>query len=221
MTEFIYLHGFASGPGSQKGCAFKDHFERAQLSFTIPDLQQGDFENLTLTKQVSLIQKIIDEKRGANFALIGSSMGGYLATLIAETRKEIKALYLMAPGFNFLNRWMENMGWDKNSFSSVPDSIPVFHYSYNREVNLNTGLFLDAVKWDAMPITRCIPMRIVHGLHDETVNIQESIEFARKRPWCQFKELDSDHGLLSYIDWIANDCLEFFRSNNLITSESE
>ncbi len=220
MTEFIYLHGFASGPGSQKACVFKDYFEAAQLSFTIPDLQQGDFENMTLTKQVSLVQNIIDKKRGANFALIGSSMGGYLATLIAETRKEIKALYLMAPGFNFLNRWMMNMGWDKNSLSSVPDLIQVFHYSYNRQVNLNTGLFRDALKWDSLPLSRCVPMRIVHGLHDETVNIQESIEFARTRPWCQFKELDSDHGLLSCIDWIVNDCLEFFRLNDLINSRS-
>jgi len=78
MTEFIYLHGFASGPGSQKARVFKDRFEKAKLSLTIPDLQQGDFENLTLTKQVSLVQSIIDAKPGAGFALIGSSMGAML-----------------------------------------------------------------------------------------------------------------------------------------------
>ena len=121
MTEFIYLHGFASGPGSQKACIFKDHFEKSRLSITIPDLQQGDFENLTLTKQISVVQSIIDGKPGVDFALIGSSMGAYIAALLAETRKEIKALYLMAPGFNFLNRWMETMGWDKNSLASTQE----------------------------------------------------------------------------------------------------
>jgi len=216
MTEFIYLHGFASGPGSQKACIFKNHLEKAQLSITIPDLQQGDFENMTLTKQISLVQSIIDEKPGVDVALIGSSMGAYLAALIAETRKEIKAVYLMAPGFNFLNRWMENMGWDKNSLSSTPDLIRVFHYSYNREVNLSTDLFRDALKWDSLSLTRNIPIRIVHGLHDETVNIRESRDFAGSRPWCQLKELDSDHGLLSCIDWIVADCMEFFRLNNLL-----
>ncbi|MBT5471899.1 MAG: hypothetical protein HOK41_14950 [Nitrospina sp.] len=215
MTEFIYLHGFASGPGSQKARIFKIHFEKAHLSITIPDLQQGDFENMTLTKQISLVQNIIDGNPGTDVALIGSSMGAYIAVLIAETRKEVKALYLMAPGFNFLNRWMENMGWDKNSLSSTPDLIQVFHYSYNNEVSLNTNLFRDAVNWDSLLLTRNIPIRIVHGLHDETVGIQESRDFAGSRPWCQLKELDSNHGLLSCIDWIVVDCMEFLRLNNL------
>ena len=215
MTEFIYLHGFASGPGSQKARIFKIHFEKAHLSITIPDLQQGDFENMTLTKQISLVQNIIDGNPGTDVALIGSSMGAYIAVLIAETRKEVKALYLMAPGFNFLNRWMENMGWDKNSLSSTPDLIQVFHYSYNKEVSLNTNLFRDAVNWDSLLLTRNIPIRIVHGLHDETVGIQESRDFAGSRPWCQLKELDSNHGLLSCIDWIVVDCMEFLRLNNL------
>ena len=190
---------------------FKDRFEKARLPLTIPDLQQGNFENLTLTNQVSLVQSIIDGKPGARFALIGSSMGGYVAALTAETRKEIEELYLMAPGFNFLNRWMENMGWEKNSFSSTPDLIRVFHYSYNREVTLNTHLFRDAMRWDSLPLIRNIPIRVVHGIHDETINIQESRDFAGSRPWCQLKELDSDHGLFSCIDWIIDDCMKFFR----------
>ena len=216
MTEFIYLHGFASGPGSQKAFIFKNNFDKFNLSITIPDLQQGDFENMTLTKQISLVQNIIDGNPGIDVALIGSSMGAYIGALIAETRKEIKALYLMAPGFNFLNRWMENMGWDKNSLFATPDFIQVYHYSYNRVVSLNTNLFRDAVKWDSLLLTRNIPIRIVHGLHDETVSIQESRDFSGSRPWCQIKELDSDHGLLSCIDWIIADCMRFFRLNNLI-----
>lgn len=216
MTEFIYLHGFASGPGSQKACIFKNNFDKFNLSITIPDLQQGDFENMTLTKQISLVQNIIDGNPGVDVALIGSSMGAYIAALIAETRKEIKALYLMAPGFNFFNRWMENMGWDKNSLFTTPDFIQVYHYSYNREVSLNTNMFRDAVKWDSLFLTRNIPIRIVHGLHDETVSIQESRDFSGSRPWCQIKELDSDHGLLSCIDWIVEDCMKFFRLNNVI-----
>ena len=210
MIEFIYLHGFASGPSSQKALVFKNHFKKAGLSLTIPDLQEGGFENLTLTKQVSVVQKIIDERPDARFALIGSSMGGYLAALTAETRTQIEALYLMAPGFNFLNRWMENMGWDKNF--ATPDLIRVFHYRYNREVTLNTGLFRDAIHWDSLPLVCNIPTRVVHGIHDETINIQESRDFVKSRPGCQLKELDSDHGLFSCIDWIVDDCMKFFRT---------
>jgi uncharacterized protein len=208
MIEFIYLHGFASGPSSQKACVFKERFKKAGLTLTIPDLQEGDFENLTLTSQVSLVQRIIDERPGTRFALIGSSMGGYVAALIAETRKEVEALYLMAPGFNFLNRWKKNMGWDK---SSPPDLIRVFHYRYNKEMKLKTDLFRDAINWDSLPMVRDVPTRIVHGIHDETVAIQESRDYASSRPWCQLIELDSDHGLISCVDWMVDDCMKFFQ----------
>ena len=210
MTEFIYLHGFASSPRSQKARKFKERFRKARLPLTIPDLQQGDFENLTLTRQISLVKNIIENKPESNFALIGSSMGGYVAALTAEACMGVRALYLMAPGFNFLKRWMKSLGWDRNSFGSTPDFIRVFHYSYNKEVNLNTGLFLDAVNWESTPLTRNIPTCVVHGIHDESINIQESRNFVSTRPWCELKEVDSDHGLLSEIDWIVEDCLEFF-----------
>ena len=140
MTEFIYLHGFASGPGSNKAKAFKKRFDELGISIHVPDLQQGDFENLTLTGQIELVQGIIDKNKGKSFALIGSSMGGYLASLIAQTRESVQALFLMAPGFNFLNRWRKKLDISK----TTDELIPVFHYRYNKEVRLNTYLFRDA-----------------------------------------------------------------------------
>ena len=132
MTEFIYLHGFASGPGSNKAKAFKKRFDELGISIHIPDLQQGDFENLTLTGQIELVQALIDKNKGKSFALIGSSMGGYLASLIAQTRESVQALFLMAPGFNFLNRWRKKLDISKTQ----DELIPVFHYRYNKEVPL-------------------------------------------------------------------------------------
>jgi uncharacterized protein len=211
MMKFIYLHGFASGPDSQKACVFKDRFQKARQSLSVPDLQEGDFENLTLSKQVALIQRIIDKNPEDSYALIGSSMGGYVAALTAETRKEITALYLMAPGFNFLNRWVRRLNWDLDS--TIPDSIQVYNYRYQKEVTLSTGLFRDAKEWNSLPLKRQLPVRVVHGVHDETVPIQESRDFVRSRSWCQLQEVDSDHGLFSCIDWIIDDCLEFFQKN--------
>ena len=212
MTEFIYLHGFASGPNSSKAQAFKKRFEKLNITFHVPDLQEDDFENLTLSRQIMLVQNIIYRDKRKKFGLIGSSMGGYLASLIAQTRDSVKALYLMAPGFNFLNRWRETLNLSK----STQDLIPVFHYRYNKEVLLNTYLFRDAETWESLPFKRKIPTLIVHGLHDKTVNILESRNFVSKHPGCELKELDSDHGLLSCMDWIVEDCLRFFQDQRLL-----
>ena len=212
MTEFIYLHGFASGPSSNKAKAFKNRFEDLNIPLHIPDLQQGDFENLTLTGQIELVQGIIDKNKGQSFALIGSSMGGYLASLIAQTRESVQALFLMAPGFNFLNRWRKKLDISK----TTDELIPVFHYRYNKEVRLNTYLFRDAETWESLPLDRKIPTFIVHGLHDETIDIEESRNFVRKKSFCSLKELDSDHGLLSCIDSIIEDSLGFFNQQKLL-----
>ena len=212
MTEFIYLHGFASGPNSSKAQAFKKRFEKLNITFHVPDLQEDDFENLTLSRQIRLVQNIIDRDKRKKFGLIGSSMGGYLASLIAQTRDSVKALYLMAPGFNFLNRWRETLNLSK----STQDLIPVFHYRYNKKVLLNTYLFRDAETWESLPFKRKIPTLIVHGLHAKTVNILESRNFVSKHPGCELKELDSDHGLLSCMDWIVEDCLRFFQDQRLL-----
>ena len=212
MTEFIYLHGFASGPNSSKAQAFKKRFEKLNITFHVPDLQEDDFENLTLSRQIRLVQNIIDRDKRKKFGLIGSSMGGYLASLIAQTRDSVKALYLMAPGFNFLNRWRETLNLSK----STQDLIPVFHYRYNKKVLLNTYLFRDAETWESLPFKRKIPTLIVHGLHDTTVDILESRNFVNTHPGCELKELDSDHGLLSYMDWIVKDCLRFFQDQRLL-----
>ena len=212
MTEFIYLHGFASGPGSNKAKAFKKRFDELGISIHVPDLQQGDFENLTLTGQIELVQGIIDKKKDKNFGLIGSSMGGYLASLIAQTRESVQALFLMAPGFNFLNRWRKKLDISK----TTAELIPVFHYRYNKEVRLNTYLFRDAETWESLPLDRKIPTFIVHGLHDETIDIEESRNFVREKSFCSLKELDSDHGLLSCIDSIIEDSLGFFNQQKLL-----
>ena len=212
MTEFIYLHGFASGPGSNKAKAFKKRFDELGISIHVPDLQQGDFENLTLTGQIELVQGIIDKKKDKKFGLIGSSMGGYLASLIAQTRESVQALFLMAPGFNFLNRWRKILDISK----TTDELIPVFHYRYNKEVRLNTYLFRDAETWESLPLVRKIPTFIVHGLHDETIDIEESRNFVRKKSFCSLKELDSDHGLLSCIDSIIEDSLGFFNQQKLL-----
>ncbi len=216
MTQFIYLHGFASGPGSKKATAFKKRFDSNSISLEVPDLEGGDFQRLSLTKQLKTIDDCMGQYPGERFGLIGSSMGGYLAALKAQTREEVAAIYLMAPGFNFLKRWGDRFQGHLKGSKGIPDLIPVYHYRYNKEMHLSADIFCDAEKWACLDLDRDLPTRIVHGIHDDTVDILESRNFARAHPKCQMEELDSDHQLLSHIDWIIEDALKFFRNEKLI-----
>src|SRR6185295_5943367 len=67
----IYLHGFASGPGSTKARFFRDRIPHLRIL----DLAQGDFARLTISGQLHVIER---EAMGSPSVLIGSSLGGYL-----------------------------------------------------------------------------------------------------------------------------------------------
>jgi len=50
--EYIYLHGFASSPKSSKAQYLRDRFAEINLNLNVLDLNQEDFSNLTLTRQI-------------------------------------------------------------------------------------------------------------------------------------------------------------------------
>lgn len=215
-TVFVYLHGFASSPQSQKAKAFAKRFAELGLPLTVPDLEGGDFKHLTISRQLRIIEETLDSFPGTSCALIGSSMGGYLAALTAQIRPEVKGTYLMCPGFNFVKRWRSAISKEIEG-AGEEGLIRVFNYRYNKTMEFDLGLFKDGEKWEGLKHEKPVPTRIVHGIHDDTVDIGESRGFVRKCPWASLNEVDSDHGLLSHLDWIIDDCLNFFRVQGLLT----
>ena len=214
-VQFIYLHGFASSPSSNKAKVFKTAFEKKGLSLKVPDLDGGDFENMTLSSQIKIVEDLLDDLENCRYALIGSSMGGYLAALISQLRDEVDAIYLIAPAFEFLTRWnkkIESQFGKKN----IPNTIRVFHYRHNKEVVFHTKIFKDAEKWDKVLFFRKLPIRIAHGFLDNSVPITVSRKFVSTYPWATLKELNSDHGLISHSEWLSEDCITFFQTLDLI-----
>ncbi len=216
MIQFVYLHGFASSPQSQKATAFTKRFTELGLPLSVPDLEGGDFKHLTISRQMQIIQETMNSFPGDSFALIGSSMGGYLAALTAQIRPNVKAAYLMCPGFNLIKRWRSALSEEIQGEGGA-GLIRVFNYRYNKTMELDLGIFEDAEKWEGVDFERPVPTRIVHGIYDDTVDIGESRNFARNHPWTYLKEVNSDHGLLSHLDWILDDCLDFFSVQGLLT----
>ena len=98
MKRIVYLHGFASSPLSSKAQFFRRKFAAAGISMEIPQLDEGRFEELTISSQLAVIDRVVD---GQPAILMGSSLGGYLAALYAGRHPEIERLVLLAPAFQF------------------------------------------------------------------------------------------------------------------------
>jgi hypothetical protein len=185
----LYFHGFASGPSSKKAGFFRDRMP----SLEVPDLAEGDFEQLTISSQLEVVENLA---AGEPVSLIGSSLGGYLAALYAARHPEVVKLVLMAPAFGFVKRWTESVDtetWRKDGF------LDVYHYGEKRSRRLSYGLVEDARQYEDFP-NFGQPALIFHGLNDNVVPPQLSREFAASHPNARLHLLASDHELLNVLD---------------------
>jgi uncharacterized protein len=198
--RYIYLHGFASGPSSRKARFFAERFGSLGLELETPELtpsqSEGGFEALTLTQQLTLIERSV---AGAPCAMMGSSMGGYLAAIYAARHPETARIVLLAPAFCLARRWREAWGADEIEQWRITGYREVFHYAQNRQARVGYGLLEDAARYPDYPVVTQNAL-VFHGRLDPIVPVEYAREFAARTPGARLMEFDSGHEL--------TDCLE-------------
>jgi pimeloyl-ACP methyl ester carboxylesterase len=203
--NLIYLHGFASSPQSSKAQFFRRRFEELGVEMRIPDLNQGDFEHLTLGGQLRLIEEVAT---GDDVCLMGSSMGGYLAALYAARHTEVSKVALLAPAFGFARRWRAMLGEAKVQEWRRSGSLPHYHYGEKMERNLGYELLEEAEQYEDYPLVRQ-PALIFHGRADDVVPCEYSQEFAERNSQVQLRIVESGHELLNVLDLMWEEVREF------------
>lgn len=206
--RLIYLHGFASSPGSNKARHFSHALEQRGVAVEIPDLNEGDFTGLTISRQLRLLERMTGAQAPGSVVLVGSSMGAYVAALFATGSESVASLVLMAPAFGFFQRWSERMSPEALAEWKRRGSFPVMHYGTDQTELIGYDLVEDARQYPAYPDVR-VPALVIHGKNDESVEHRGSIEFAADRPNIELELLDSDHGLGDSVDWIIGRSFEF------------
>jgi pimeloyl-ACP methyl ester carboxylesterase len=199
MNRILYLHGFASSPASSKARFFAERLRAAGAPIDVLDLAAGDFEHLTINGQLRVLEHAA---AGDPVALMGSSMGGYLAALYAARHPEVSRVVLLAPAFGFARLWAERMGAAAVDAWRSTGAVEVFHYGENRTRRLSYALLEDAFAYEDYPDSRQ-PALIFHGAQDDVVPVQYSSEFAATHPNARLEILDSGHELLNVLEYMA------------------
>jgi pimeloyl-ACP methyl ester carboxylesterase len=207
VSRIVYLHGFASGPTSKKAQFFRERFAQLGIGLDIPDLADGDFERLTITGQLGVIERA---SRGEPVTLIGSSMGGYLAALFAARHTEVEKMVLMAPAFCFSTRWPQTLGEATMEEWQRSGVLKVFHYSQGRTVELGYQLIEDGRQYEDYPQVQH-PTLIFHGKNDTVVPADLSVQFASRNTRTRLHVMESDHELLNVFDdmWMETERFVF------------
>lgn len=208
MTHYIYLHGFASGPSSFKAKRFAREFKKRGIKIHIPDLNGDDFSRMTVTGQLDTLYGISDDLKG-DLVLIGSSLGGYVASLYAAQDRRVKKLFLMAPAFHFFERQKKRLGKEKLREWRNSGSMSVFHHAFQREMEISYDIVRDQKNYGKNHPLRDISTFIIHGVNDDVVPFQLSVEHVRSYPQSQLLLLNDDHSLNGSIELIMKQAISF------------
>ncbi|MEH2370841.1 YqiA/YcfP family alpha/beta fold hydrolase [Nostoc sp.] len=192
--DYIYLHGFASSPKSAKAQDISDRFTQIHTKLKIPDLNAGDFSQLTIARQIAQVTAEFNND-STPVTLIGSSLGGLTAAHLGQQNLQVQRLVLLAPAFGFLSHWLPKLGDEEVQRWQQEKYIMVYHYGEQRSLSLSYDFVTDAAQYQEKLLQRPIPTLILHGKKDEVIPSKASQDFARSRPWVELVELDSDHAL--------------------------
>lgn len=212
----LYLHGFGSGPKTAKGLALGQRLAGVVTSYAIPDLEGGSFSDLTMdgifARVETALRALPDDGQPA--LLIGSSLGGYVAAQVAATGRapRVAGLLLIAPAFGFTAHWAERLGADGVAKWRSDGSLPFYHFAAERELPLGVGFYESCVALPELPAQAKVPVAIVHGRQDDTVDHRRSARYAAERDGVELHLIDGDHRLTEarheqLIGWCANDLI--------------
>jgi uncharacterized protein len=214
MKNIIYLHGFASSPGSTKAQDFARRFAEQGITLRIPDLNVPDFSHLMLTAMLRRVAEEVRDCPPGPVYLMGSSMGGLTALHFADVYRgtegaRVERMVLMAPAFDFIdNRNQQDAEmverWREQGY------MHFYNYAQGQEEPVHYGLIEDLATYDSYTVPIDIPILIFHGRDDASVSYTQSERFAEGRLNVELRLVDSDHQLTDQMDVMWEAVVKFF-----------
>jgi uncharacterized protein len=214
----LYLHGFASGPGSAKGRALEARFAARGVPFHRADLTPGEagFERSTPRTMLAEAGRLVAMHRPR--ALMGSSLGGYLAALVAARNPAVERVVLLAPAFRLFERWKGRLTPAEEARWRA-EGLEVWHYASGRKRRLGWSFMEEAATLPAYPDVR-VPALCLAGRKDEVVPLEDVERFVapfsepsqgegQTAPPRKLVVLEDGHELLQSIDRIFEEAWAF------------
>ncbi len=197
----LYLHGFASGPGSAKGKVIAERFARIGIHVERPDLTPGEmgFERSSPSSMLAVAEDCLRSAPPPH-VVIGSSLGGYLAALAASRGSRVERLVLLAPAFRLAERWLTRLSADEIR-AWREEGLETTHFATGTRRRIGFGFMEDALRWPAYPEVR-VPTLCIAGRRDEVVPLADVEQFVARTPGARLIVAEDGHELTASIDAI-------------------
>jgi pimeloyl-ACP methyl ester carboxylesterase len=183
----VWLGGFKSDMTGTKAQALADWAQasgRAYLRFDYFGHGQssGDFADGAITRWREDALAILDEVVRGAVVLVGSSMGGWIASLVAMAWPErVKALVLIAPAPDFTEKLMRPEIPPEGLAALAETGVWLRPSEYGDPYPITRTLLEDGARWgilEAQPIPIDCPVRVLQGGEDPDVPWRHALELA-------------------------------------------
>lgn len=177
-TGFVWLGGFKSDMTGTKACALAEWAsvnDRALLRFDYfaHGASSGEFRRATIGRWLDDALAVFDALTDGDQILVGSSMGGWIALLVALARPErVKALLLIAPAPDFTEELMWKNFSPEIRETLVRDGVYQRPSEYDdAPYEITLRLIEEGRKHLLLgkPVNLSIPVRILQGMADPDV----------------------------------------------------
>ncbi len=184
----VFLPGLKSDMSGAKALALAVHAQAKgtamlRLDYSGHGLSGGRFEDGTISRWRDDVLALIDGVTSGPLLLAGSSMGGWLALLVALARpNRIAALVLIAPAPDFTDWSIEARLTDAQRAALARDGFFVQPSDYGPQGTILTAKLLQdgaqhRLMDGAIPIT--CPVRILQGQQDPDVPWPRALDLAQ------------------------------------------
>jgi pimeloyl-ACP methyl ester carboxylesterase len=203
----VWLGGFKSDMAGTKAQALADWAQasgRAYLRFDYfgHGESSGDFVEGTITRWREDALAVLDELIQGDVVLVGSSMGGWIASLAAMAwPQRVRAMVLIAPAPDFTEKLMAPEIPPDGREALARDGVWYRPSEYGEPYPIARTLLEDGARWsilDALPIPIDCPVRVLQGGDDLDVPWPHALQLANglKSPDVVFTLIkDGDHRL--------------------------
>jgi pimeloyl-ACP methyl ester carboxylesterase len=210
VVNVLYLHGFASSAQSSKAAFFRTRLAEHSVTLATPDFNQPDFSTLTITRMLDQVREAIDAGPPGPTALIGSSLGAFVAVQAAVQHPErVDRLILLAPALDFGGNRMRALGDQGLDEWRRTNRLEVFHYGFGRVIPVHYELYADARRYDSFNTALDMPVQVFQGRGDTAVDPESVRVWSEARPYVELHMLDDDHQLLGSLDDIWTESARF------------
>ena len=184
----VWLGGFKSDMNGSKAQALADWAHAEGREFLRFDyfghgISSGDFARGTISRWRDDVLAVLDELTSGPVVLIGSSMGGWLACLVALARPErVKSLVLIAPAADFTDKLIRPSLGPEALLAIEQDGFWMRPSDYGDEgYPITKALLEDGRQWSILPgpVAITCPVRILQGGEDPDVPWDHALTLAK------------------------------------------